>query len=170
MASPPVRFGHSSTSPGTYARRRCRGTASFQGSWPSRLTLPASARRSPNRMRMVVDLPAPLGPRKPWTSPCSTSRSRPSSARVLPKVLTRPRVEIAAVVVFMVCSLFSSVGLTVGRGGLGTEERWKGVDGAVDDKSLGIQFYNGVKITLEIGRRVVFGEKIYTQESLRVFV
>src|SRR5690625_1232026 len=170
MASPPVRFGHSSTSPGTYARRRCRGTASFQGSCPSRLTLPASARRSPSKMRMVVDFPAPLGPRKPWTSPCSTSRSRPSSARVLPKVLTRPRVEIAAVVVFMVCSLFSSVGLTVGRGGLGTEERCKVVDGPVDDKSLGIQFYSGVKITLEIGRGVIFGQKVHAEKPLRVLV
>src|SRR5699024_10915829 len=55
--------------------------------------------------RMVVDLPAPFGPRKPWTSPCATSRSRPSSARVLPNVLTRSRAEITGVVVFIVCSL-----------------------------------------------------------------
>ena len=40
---------------------------------------------------MVVDLPAPLGPRKPWTSPGVTVRSSPSSARVAPKVLTRSR-------------------------------------------------------------------------------
>src|SRR4051794_29249253 len=37
---------------------------------------------------MVVVLPAPLGPRKPCTSPAATSRSSPSSARVAPNVLT----------------------------------------------------------------------------------
>src|SRR5688572_23782026 len=46
---------------------------------------------------MVVDLPAPLGPRKPCTSPVRTVRSSPSSARVWPKVLTRPDTEIAVV-------------------------------------------------------------------------
>ena len=34
------------------------------------------------------------GPRKPCTSPSATSRSSPSSARVAPKVLTRPEIEI----------------------------------------------------------------------------
>ena len=40
-------------------------------------------------------MPAPLGPRKPCTSPVLTVMSRPSSARVGPKVLTRPDTEIA---------------------------------------------------------------------------
>ena len=31
-------------------------------------------------MRMVVVLPAPLGPRKPWISPGATSRLTPSTA------------------------------------------------------------------------------------------
>ena len=44
---------------------------------------------------MVVVLPAPLGPRKPCTSPVRTSRSSPSSARVGPKVFTSPEIEIA---------------------------------------------------------------------------
>src|SRR5690348_12568136 len=39
---------------------------------------------------MVVVLPEPLGPRKPYTSPASTSRSRPLRARVVPKLLTSP--------------------------------------------------------------------------------
>src|SRR4029453_9698773 len=46
-------------------------------------------------MRVVVVLPAPLGPRKPCTSPVRTSRSRPSRALVGPKVFTSPEVEIA---------------------------------------------------------------------------
>ena len=36
---------------------------------------------------MVVDLPDPLGPRKPWTSPVTTWRSRPSRARGRPERL-----------------------------------------------------------------------------------
>jgi hypothetical protein len=57
---------------------------------------PESARRSPSRTRIVVDLPEPLGPRNPCTSPVPTVRSSPSSARVGPNVLTRPEVSIAA--------------------------------------------------------------------------
>src|SRR5436190_21671049 len=44
---------------------------------------------------MVVDLPAPFGPRKPCTSPVRTSMSRPSRATVLPNVFRRPRMSIA---------------------------------------------------------------------------
>ena len=44
---------------------------------PVGLTSPASSRR-------VVVLPAPLGPRNPWTSPVRTVMSSPSSARVRP--------------------------------------------------------------------------------------
>ena len=42
---------------------------------------------------MVVDLPDPLGPRKPCTSPASTVRSSPSRARTVPNFLTRPRIS-----------------------------------------------------------------------------
>ena len=47
---------------------------SAHGSWPSTETLPASARSSPSAIRIAVVLPAPFGPRKPNTSPCSTSQ------------------------------------------------------------------------------------------------
>src|SRR6266511_2233313 len=46
---------------------------------------------------MAVVFPAPLGPRKPCTSPADTVRSRSSSARVVPKSFTSPDTEIAAV-------------------------------------------------------------------------
>ena len=39
--------------------------------------MPPSARSSPSRMRSVVVLPAPFGPRKPWTSPRSTAKVEP---------------------------------------------------------------------------------------------
>src|SRR5262245_32535913 len=41
-------------------------------------------------MEMVVDLPAPLGPRKAKNAPRSTSRSSPSSAVNAPKRLVSP--------------------------------------------------------------------------------
>src|SRR5215471_9697608 len=76
--------------------RRWSVVASLHGSPPSRRAVPASALSRPSRTRIVVDLPAPLGPRKPCTSPAATSRSSPSSARVAPKVLTRPLTSIAS--------------------------------------------------------------------------
>src|SRR6202012_2156313 len=64
---------------------RCRSTASAHGSPPSRRAVPESAFTTPSRTRIVVDFPAPLGPRKPCTSPSRTVNSRPSSARTEPK-------------------------------------------------------------------------------------
>src|SRR4029450_4790608 len=83
---------------GHIARRRCSWVASRQGSPPSSRAVPASARSSPSRTRRVVVLPAPLGPRKPCTSPVRTSRSRPSRARVGPKVFTSPEIEIVVAI------------------------------------------------------------------------
>src|SRR4051812_3254008 len=47
-------------------------------------------------MRMVVDLPAPLGPSSPTQVPAGTSRSRPSTAMMRPKRLTTPRRRMAS--------------------------------------------------------------------------
>ena len=44
---------------------------------PFTVTLPAVGRSSPSTMRIVVDLPAPFGPRKPVTRPGSTAKLRP---------------------------------------------------------------------------------------------
>ena len=49
-------------------------------------------------MAMVVDFPAPLGPRKPKISPRDTSRSMPSTAVTLSYRLTSPATAIAAAV------------------------------------------------------------------------
>src|SRR6266700_5774492 len=45
---------------------------------------------------MVVDLPAPLGPRKPRTSPLATLRSIPDTAVIEPNFLVRPWMMIMA--------------------------------------------------------------------------
>src|SRR6202000_2880763 len=73
---------------------RCRPTASAHGSPPSRRAVPESAFTTPSSTRIVVDFPAPLGPRKPCTSPSRTVSSRPSRARTAPKVFVRFRISI----------------------------------------------------------------------------
>src|SRR5438552_16242100 len=51
-------------------------------------TLPTVGGMSPVIMRMVVDFPAPFGPRKPSTSPRSTVNEMSSTARLGPKAFT----------------------------------------------------------------------------------
>src|SRR2546430_10003324 len=51
----------------------------------STATEPSVGGMKPVIMRMVVDLPAPLGPRKPSTSPRSTENDIPSTACLVPK-------------------------------------------------------------------------------------
>src|SRR5512147_419917 len=58
------------------------------------LTRPALGGMKPVIMRMVVDLPAPFGPRKPSTSPRSTVKEMPSTARLAPKLFTRWSIRI----------------------------------------------------------------------------
>src|SRR3954470_11743291 len=53
------------------------------------LTRPPVGGMKPVIMRMVVDFPAPLGPRKPSTSPRSTENEIPSTARLEPKNLAK---------------------------------------------------------------------------------
>src|SRR3954462_13118160 len=63
---------------------------------PPPVTLPEVGGMKPVTMRMVVDLPAPLGPRKPRTSPRSTVKVTSSTARLAPNVLTRFSIRIMA--------------------------------------------------------------------------
>src|SRR5215218_10448422 len=50
-------------------------------SWPATQARPSVGGSSVVSMWTVVDFPAPFGPRKPYTSPGSTRRSIPSTAR-----------------------------------------------------------------------------------------
>src|SRR6185437_14758269 len=70
--------------------------------------VPSSASVWAVSIRIVVDLPAPLGPSSPKQTPCGTTRSRPSTAVIWPKRLTTPRSSIAA--------LSSTTSLRVARG------------------------------------------------------
>src|SRR5713101_7666420 len=58
-------------------------------SWPPTDTLPSVGGMKPVIIRMVVDFPAPFGPRNPSTSPRSTENDTPSTARFGPNVFTR---------------------------------------------------------------------------------
>ena len=53
------------------------------------LTVPAEGGMKPVTIRMVVDLPAPLGPRKPSTSPRSTVKETPFTATFGPNDLLK---------------------------------------------------------------------------------
>ena len=60
------------------------GSSIATGELPSTRASPRVGRNSPSRARIVVVLPAPLGPRKPVTRPASTAKERSSTATVLP--------------------------------------------------------------------------------------
>src|SRR5437764_7184529 len=63
---------------------------STSGSMPSTLSSPALRGDTQATIRMVDDLPAPLGPRKPNASPGRTSTSMPATAVKSPNLLTSP--------------------------------------------------------------------------------
>ena len=60
------------------------GAASSTYRFPLTVAVPAVGRSRPITIRIVVDLPAPFGPRKPVTFPASTSNVRSSTARTSP--------------------------------------------------------------------------------------
>src|SRR5690606_9070420 len=154
-ASPPVRVGQSSTSPGTYASRSCSSTASSQGSRPNRWTVPPSARSRPRRTRIAVDFPAPLGPRKPCTCPAWTLRSRPSSARTVPKVLTSRTVSMTSVIAAPLVGHCDRHVLDCLEGGVGT----RGKD------SIAIDLHHGA----DVPRRVTLpAEQVHPDEPLEM--
>src|SRR5580698_11553461 len=65
----------------------CTGAVSM--SWPQTETCPAVGEMKPAIMRMVVDLPAPLAPRNPRTSPGATEKVRSFTASLSPYRLVR---------------------------------------------------------------------------------
>src|ERR1700757_1600332 len=61
--------------------------------YPQIIAVPAVGARKPVIIFIVVDLPAPLGPRKPSTSPTGTVNEMSSTALSGPKCLTRCRIS-----------------------------------------------------------------------------
>src|SRR5665213_31492 len=57
---------------------------------PRKRIVPAVGRASPDRQLKKVLLPAPFGPIRPSSSPASSIRSAPSTARNAPNALTMP--------------------------------------------------------------------------------
>ena len=72
------------------------GIGSSRYGLPSIRADPAVGVTTPNSIRRVVVLPAPLGPRNPTTVPWSTSKLRSSTASTSPKRLVSPSMVIAA--------------------------------------------------------------------------
>src|SRR5258705_3454216 len=65
------------------------GAGAARWSRPLTRTCPVVGSSRPAIIRIVVDLPAPLGPRKPVTMPGWTTKSRPSTASLSPYRLLR---------------------------------------------------------------------------------
>ena len=61
------------------------------GSLPRIVRVPDVLTEVAPMMRIVVDLPAPFGPKKPKDSPFATSKSMPSTAMKSPYFLVSPR-------------------------------------------------------------------------------
>src|SRR6266576_6655706 len=59
-------------------------------SWPATRADPDVGRASVHSILIVVDLPAPFGPRKPNVSPGLTSKSIPRTASISPYRLVSP--------------------------------------------------------------------------------
>src|SRR3546814_12936853 len=59
---------------------RLAASGSASTSWPQTAMLPEVGDRKPQSIFMVVDLPAPFGPRKPSTSPLATDKLMLSTA------------------------------------------------------------------------------------------
>src|ERR1039457_6237342 len=93
--SAPLRRSKSSDSSGTRPMRFLISSSSPGSLKPRISMLPPSAGISPVSMRMVVDFPAPLGPRKPKNDPRGTSRSTPSTAALRPYDFRRSRTRMA---------------------------------------------------------------------------
>src|SRR5437016_14267976 len=74
---------------------RCLTAAgSWTTSMPATRATPAVGVSSVHSIEIVVDLPAPFGPRNPKISPARTSRSMPATATRSPYFLTRPLASI----------------------------------------------------------------------------
>jgi len=58
-------------------------------SWPKIVAIPEVGLDTPVKMRMVVVLPAPLGPKKPNVSPSPTEKLISLSAVIEPNLLLR---------------------------------------------------------------------------------
>ncbi len=65
------------------------GSSSVAYARPPRVAVPDVGRSRPSTSRMVVDFPAPLGPRNPVTRPGTTLKVSRSTARVVPYSLVR---------------------------------------------------------------------------------
>src|SRR3984957_4690383 len=92
--SDPVRRPNNAIPSGTTPICRFTSTGCVVRSSPRISIRPALGARRPVSILMVVDFPAPLGPRKPKNCPGATRRSMPSTAINSPKRRVRPWVEI----------------------------------------------------------------------------
>src|SRR3954463_3895793 len=140
--------------------RRCSSAAEDQGVRPNTSATPAVGRASPSRIRIVVDLPAPFGPRKPWISPAATVRSRPFRATVWPNRFSRPRVLITADMRGIVRRVHAFVNVlkSVNRSRRRRGRRWIGAAREAATVEPVAHLLGAERLHLEYPTRVVFDE------------
>src|SRR3954451_12122859 len=95
---------------------------STAGSRPRMRSSPAVGGETAPTIRMVVLLPAPLGPRKPKDSPGAMSTSIPSTAVYVPNRFTRPRARTSDSTMPPMLSPASGAGSSRLRGEVGEEQ------------------------------------------------
>src|SRR3970282_1219788 len=125
---------------------------------------PSEGSRMPQSIRSVVDLPSPLGPRKPYTPPARTRRSRWSPATRFPKRRVSWRVTTA--------QPSSDIGV---RGQPGLEQAVRIVDLDLDAEDEGDPLLLGLDVARgELGLRAdldeapredAVGERVHAQRG-----
>ncbi len=86
--------------------RRLTSTGWRVTSKPQTSAVPDVGSMNPASIRMVVDFPAPLGPRKPRTSPLAIDMEISSTARSGPNLLVKPLRAIFSVMMAFPGSFF----------------------------------------------------------------
>src|SRR5579885_1679968 len=127
--------------------RRLSGSACCGILYPSTSIAPPLGSSRPQSMRIVVDLPLPFGPRKPYTWARATVRSTESTARTAPKRRLRPRATIAGA---------DSLGIVGERRGLARDAGRQGPGGRAVEHEFG---------AIDETAGVVAGERIVRREA-----
>lgn len=115
-------------------------------------------------MRIVVDLPEPLGPRKPCTSPGAISRLRSSNALTAPKVFTTLRAEMTEFLSLIGLFLFSGESLELRTPH--REPRWglireASVEGFLGCHQLAVLFSIDDRLGVYLQHSGHIGEKVF---------
>src|SRR5262245_12171463 len=121
--------------------RRLTDSGSLPTSTPPTSAVPSEGFNKPHSIRIVVDLPAPLAPRKPNTSPSFTSNERRSTAVNEPKRRVRSMTTIACPARIPGAVMVSSPERPIEAcfGELDTRQRPRAIELGLEKSDLGVE-------------------------------